>query len=128
MDEYVPSKLTRRQVSSKLASLWDILGKLAPIMSGLKLDLREVFKGTAGWDDAMPADLRGKWIQNFLLIEKCRGLKYSRALMPSDAVDTAMRLLTGVDAAKEGLMMGSWGGFLLKDGSWSNQLVLGSHC
>ena len=125
MDEFVPRKLSRRQVSSKLASLWDILGKLAPIMSGLKLDLREVFKGTAGWDDAMPVDLRGKWIQNFLLIEKCRGLKYTRALMPADAVDTSLRLLTGVDAAKEGLMMGCWGGFLLKDGSWSNQLVLG---
>ena len=45
--------------------------------------------------------------------------------MPLDAVDTNMRLLTGVDAAKEGLMMGSWGGFKTKDGSWSNQLVLG---
>ena len=126
MDEFVPSKLSRRQVASKLASqCWDILGKLAPLMTGLKLDLREVFKSTQGWDDPMPPELRAKWVQNFLLIEKCRGLKYTRAIMPLDAVDTNMRLLTGVDAAKEGLMMGSWGGFKTKDGSWSNQLVLG---
>ena len=126
MDEFVPSKLSRRQVASKLASqCWDILGKLAPLMTGLKLDLREVFKSTQGWDDPMPPELRAKWVQNFLLIEKCRGLRYTRAIMPLDAVDTNMRLLTGVDAAKEGLMMGSWGGFKTKDGSWSNQLVLG---
>ena len=45
--------------------------------------------------------------------------------MPSNAVDTKLRLLTGVDAAKAGLMMGTWGGFKLEDGSWSNQLLLG---
>ena len=45
--------------------------------------------------------------------------------MPADAVDKRMRILTGVDAAKEGLMMGCWGGFRIKDGSWSNQLIIG---
>ena len=125
MDSFVPKKLTRRQASSKLASLWDILGKLAPIMTGLKLDLRETFKRTEGWDDEMPDDLRQKWVNNFLLFEKLRGMKFQRAVMPPDAVDTKLRLLTGVDAAKDGLMMGCWGGFRLKDCSWSNQLLLG---
>ena len=36
-----------------------------------------------------------------------------------------MRVLTGVDAAKKVLIMGSWVGFQLKNGSWSNQLLLG---
>ena len=45
--------------------------------------------------------------------------------MPSNAVDSKMRLLTGVDAAKDGLIMGCWGGFRLPDNTWSNQLVLG---
>ena len=45
--------------------------------------------------------------------------------MPVDAVDTKMRLLTGVDAAKEALLMGSWAGFKLKSGGWSNQHILG---
>ena len=125
IDSFVPDPLSRRQAASKLASLWDILGKLSPIMNGLKLDLRETFKRTESWDEGMPADLRQKWVKNFLLFEKLRGLKYQRAVMPSDAVDSRLRLLTGVDAAKDGLMMGCWGGFRLKDGSWSNKLLLG---
>ena len=111
----MPKKLSRRQAASKLASLWDILGKLAPIMTGLKLDLRETFKQTEEWDDAMPPDLRQKWVENFWLIEKMRGLKYERAVMPMDAVNSKLRLLTGVDAAKTGLMMGCWGGFRRKN-------------
>ena len=94
-------------------------------MTGLKLDLRETFQRTEGWDDPMPMDLRQKWCKNFWLIEQLRGLKFQRAIMPSNAVDTKLRLLTGVDAAKAGLMMGTWGGFKLEDGSWSNQLLLG---
>ena len=125
LDDFVPQDLSRRQAASKLASLWDILGKLAPIMTGLKLDLRETFQRTAGWDDEMPPDLRQKWVKNFWLMERLRGLKYKRAVMPVDAIDSKLRLLTGVDAAKQGLMMGCWGGFKKKDGSWSNKLILG---
>ena len=125
MDKFVPDPLTRRQAASKYASVFDILGKLAPIMNNVKLDLRETFKQTESWDDPMPTDLRQKWVENFLLFEKLRGLKFQRAVMPLDAINTKMRLLTGVDAAKHGLMMGCWGGFQLKDGSWSNKLLLG---
>ena len=106
LEDFVPKQLTRRQATSKLASLWDILGKLAPLMTGLKLDLRETFKQTEGWDVGMPADLRQRWVKNFWMIERLRGLKYQRAVMPTDAVNTKLRLLTGVDAAKTGLMMG----------------------
>ena len=125
MDEFVPKNLTKRQVTSKLASVYDILGKLAPLMSGLKVDLSNVFKTTSGWDEAIPMDLREKWVHNFLTIEKCRGLKFTRAVMPQNAVSTKMRLLTGVDAAQKSLIMGCWGGFLLEDNTWSNKLVIG---
>ena len=55
LDDFLPQDLSRRQAKSELA----------PIMTGLKLDLRETFQGTAGWDDGMPPDLRLKWIKNF---------------------------------------------------------------
>lgn len=60
MEDFVPKKLSRRQVSSKLASVFDIVGYLAPIISGLKADLRKVVLNTLSWDDAMPAILRNK--------------------------------------------------------------------
>ena len=127
MNKFVPDPLTKRQAASKFASVWDLTGKLAPLLAGMKVNLRETFLsvGPGNWDEPMPPDLRQKWVKNFWLIEQLRGLKYERAVMPSDAVNTKMRLLSGVDAAQSVLMMGCWGGFELKDGSWSNQLILG---
>ena len=45
--------------------------------------------------------------------------------MPQNKVDTKMRLITGVDAALDAMIIGCWGGFKQMDGSWSCQLVLG---
>ena len=125
MDRFIPNPLTKRQCASKVATLWDPLGKLTPIKPIIKLSLRETFQRTDDWDSPMPLDLRQKWVQNFWMIEQLRGLKFNRAVMPLDAVDTKMRVLTGVDAAKEVLLMGSWAGFKLKNGGWSNQHILG---
>ena len=65
MEDFVPKKLTRRHIASKLGSVFDILGHLAPVLSGLKGDLRTVVINTLGWDDAMPDNLRNKWLLNF---------------------------------------------------------------
>ena len=69
--------------------------------------------------------MREKWVHNFITIEKCRGLRFTRAVMPPNVVNTNMRLLTDVDADQKGLIMGCWGGFLLQDNTWSNKLVIG---
>ena len=54
-----------------------------------------------------------------------KGLKFSRPVMPVDARDTKMRLLTGADAADQVLVIGAWGGFQRRDNSWSSQHILG---
>ena len=54
-----------------------------------------------------------------------RGLRFSRPVMPADAVDSRMRLLAGADAADPVIMVGTWGGFRRRNGSWSCQLILG---
>ena len=125
MELFVPNPLSKRQAASKVASLWDLLGHLTPIMPKIKIDLRETFKQTSDWDSPMPLDLRQRWVSNFWLIEQLRGLKFTRAIMPAEAINSNMRLLTSVDAAKPSLIMGCWGGFKMRDGTWSNQLVLG---
>ena len=59
------------------------------------------------------------------MLEKLKGLKYHRATMPVDAVDTEINLIVAVDAAESIKMVGGWGRFRLKDGSFSCQLILG---
>ena len=108
-----------------LAGIFDILGKFVPVLIGLKLDLREVVRMTTSWDEPMPSDLRNKWLTNFWKLEQLRGINFHRAVMPQNAVDTKMRIFTGVDAALDAMIIGCWRGFKLMDGSWSCQLVLG---
>ena len=119
IDKFVPQKLTRRKVSSKVASLYDLKGKFTPIIAGLKVDLREVVRNTEGWDDAMPMELRSKWLQNFWAMEQLRGLKFSKARMPTDAVSDKLRIITLVDASMEVLVIGCWVGFKRPAGKWS---------
>ena len=56
-------------------------------MTYLKLDLRMSVKHTEGWNDPIPDWLRSKWLQNFWRMEQLRGLQFSRARMPLDAVN-----------------------------------------
>ena len=109
LEKFVPQKLTRRIVFSKNHSIFDSLGKLAPVMSILKADLRGVVKVTEGWDDPIPLESRSKWIQNFWMLEKLRGQKYQRATMPEDAVDSKMDIIIAVDAAEIIKMLGAVG-------------------
>lgn len=125
LDKFVPIDLSRRMVASKLASIYDIVGKFVPIMIGLKADLRDVVINTMTWDEPMSLDLRNKWLENFWKVEQLRGIQFTRPRMPETAVSTKMRLITGVDAALLALIMGCWGCFKLRDGSWSCQFIIG---
>ena len=126
LDSFVPKKLTRRIIFSKNHSIFDLPGKLAPILAILKVDLREAVEQTAGWDDPVPEEVRGKWIKNFWMLEKLRGMKFQRAIMPEGAVSTKMNLIIAVDVSEKSVKMaGAWGRFRLQSGLFSCQLVLG---
>ena len=125
MEKFVPKLLTRRMIVSKNSSIFDLPGKLVPILTGFKLDLREAVVQTSGWDDAVSAELRSKWVKNFWRIEGLRGIKFNRARMPTNAVSTQMDLITAADAANPAKIVGSWGRFRLDNGKFSCQQVLG---
>jgi hypothetical protein len=100
MNSFVSKKLTRTMIFSKNASLFDITGKFAPIAAGLKLDLRAATKLTKLRTDSVPEELRSKWVHNFWKLESLRGLKFQRARMPQNAVNTRMNLIVACDMAK----------------------------
>ena len=125
MDSYVPVNLTRRMIVSKRASIYESLGKLEPIKAKLKIDEREAVMLTSDWDDPVDQNLRKKWVQNFLLIEQLRGIRFTRARIPASAVDTNMRLITLVDAAEQIVNVVTYCGFKVTEGGWSNQHLIG---
>ena len=125
LDLFLPRKLSKRQVTSKLASIFDPRAKLAPVLASAKYILRQTNAQTVGWDDPMPVILRSKWVEIFWRYEMLKGLQFSRPIMPVDAKNTKMRLMSGADAAEPMIMVGSWGGFERDNGEWSCQHLLG---
>ena len=65
-------------------------------------------------------------MENFFLLEQLRGIKFCRARMPEDAVSPEMDLIIAGDTAKEFIKIcGVWARFKLKNGSYSNQHLIG---
>ena len=124
MDSFTPNPLSRKQVASKYASIWDITGKLGPVLADAKDLLRQTVMSTVDWNSAMPSELRSKWVSQFILWEKLRGLRFDRAVMPQDAIDSKMRLICLVDASDKIVVQGCWGGFRRRSGEWSCQHIL----
>ena len=125
MSDFVSDPLTRRQIVSKRASIFDMFGKISPVMAKLKRFEREVIHSTDSWDAPIPDHLRLKAIQNFIMIEKLRGIHYTRAKIPVDAVNVFARIILVVDAAEDVLMFTVYIGFKRDDGSWSCDHLIG---
>ena len=125
MNQFVPEILTRRQIFSKNGSIFDPLGKFIPLTAGLSVDLRESVKATVQWDDSIGDHLRNKWVENFLRIEKMKGIKFQRAKLPHNSVNCDMEVIVGADSSEPLMVVGAWGRFLLDDGSYSCQHIIG---
>ena len=52
-------------------------------------------------------------------------MQFTRSMMPADAIDTKLRIIGGVDAAKAAMVMGAWAGFRRRNGKFSCQLIVG---
>ena len=124
LEKFCP-KLTRRICASKAASVFDLTGLLAPVMAGVKVLMRDTVKATTEWDEMIPANLRDKWLDAFLRVERLRGIGFDRPVMPRNAVNSQLRLIKCSDAAKPASMVGVWGGFLLPSGKYSCRLIIG---
>ena len=126
LEDFVPKDLSRRKISSKLMSRYDLLGKEAPFTLKLKADLRTLIKVNPEWDAPVSDDIRSQWIKNFAMMEKMKDYKFCRAVVPIDAVDCKkMRVWVLNDAAKGGITVGAWAGYKRKNGSYSCSHLFG---
>ena len=119
----VPDVLTLTNCVSRVAEIFDLLGKVAPIIGGLKLDISKLHRLCNGWNDPIPNELKECWAANFDLINELRSIEFKRAIVPINAVDMNMELICVADAGESLVCAAVYARFLLKDGSYSCQHV-----
>ena len=94
----IPEVLTKRSCISKLSEVYDTLGRVAPILGGMKLDVSVLHQRCVGWDDPIPNELKKIWAANFNLIQEIGNIEFHRAIVPSDALNLEIETIDTADA------------------------------
>ena len=120
----VPERLTRRHCASKVAEVFDLTGKVSPLVAAMKLDLQEIVKRRLDWDDAIPDNLKPLWETHFQMIQEIGKLRYKRAIVPVDAVTMDVNTIDFGDASPSMACIAIYARFLRRNGQYSCQLIL----
>ena len=120
LGKFVPHQLTRRMVTSSLAKVWDLRGKLTPVTLKFKYDLRRLIN-----EAPISSQARALWLQNFNIMEETRNFVYVRCTRPADALRFTCRLWVLVDAAEWGMIVTVYVGWERKNGSYSCSHLFG---
>ena len=119
----IPDILTLRNCVSRASEIFDLLGKAAPIVKGLKLDISTLHKQCIGWDDPIPSELKELWISNFQTINDLANVNFQRAVVPPDALNLDVETIDLADAGENLVCSAIYARFLRRDGSFSCQLI-----
>ena len=119
----IPQMLTKRDCVSKYSETFDPLGKIAPILAGMKLDVSLLHQRCLNWDDPIPNELKNIWANNFDLMGEIANLSFARAVIPADAVNTDMETLDVADAGENMICAAIYARFKRRNGTYSCQLI-----
>lgn len=123
LQNIIPLNLTRRHCASKVAELFDLSGKVAPLIASMKIDLQELVHHKLNWDDKIPDNLRQLWESNFELIKEIGQLKFNRAIIPEDAINLDINTIDLGDASQSMACVAIYARFRRRNGEYSCQLI-----
>lgn len=89
---FVLTDVTRRSILSDVASLYDPLGLVAPIVLGGKLLFQEATRRKLAWDDRVPEDLKVKWCSWAKSLRDLSDLVFPRCLVPAAFLEGSAQL------------------------------------
>ena len=96
----VKCAVTRRDVLSAIASFYDPLGLISPLVIKGKVIFQEATKLKLCWDDTLPKDLTDAWIRWLQSLQEVRKLQFDRCIKPSEFDDAALELHHFSDASE----------------------------
>ena len=105
--------------------MFDIGGRVTPVVARFKLDLKVLIHQRLDWDDVLPNELRTLWIDNFDMIQELGKLRFKRCVIPSDAANLNVFTINMSDATCNIACVAIYARVLRKNGEYSSQLVFG---
>ena len=119
----IPENLTMRDCVGKVAEIYDLLGRVALLVSGMKLDIHELHSRKLDWDDKLPDDLRRIWVSNFELMQEIGNIKFNKAVVPIDAKNLNIETIDTGDASKDLVCSAIYARFEIYNGGFSCQSI-----
>ena len=120
----IPERLTRRDCASKVGELFDLTGRVAPLIAQFKLDLSKLTRiHSLGWNDVLPDSLRSCWVSHLEMIQELSTLRWKRAVIPEDAISLDIDTVDCGDASPDIACAAIYVRYLRKGGQYSCQLI-----
>ena len=116
-------RLSQKATVSRVSGVFDPLGRVAPILGGMKLDINELHKRRLDWDDPIPNNLKEVRAANFNLIQDMGNIKFYRALVLEDAVSVDIETIDIADAGENLTCASTYARFKRRNEDYSCQLV-----
>ena len=117
-----PLQITRRQVISKIAEVFDPVGLWEPVKLNLKLEAAEL--NGMEWDKPLPEDQQGIWKNKLVEFLSYGDLTARRCGVPTDEESTTkIRLIVLSDAAESAGGAAVYAGRKMLSGVWSCSLM-----
>ena len=80
-------KATKRNVLKVLAMFYDPIGFLQPIIINLKIIFQKLCELKLSWDENIPEDLNGEWLEVLHFLEEVREIELPRKMLLQDPLD-----------------------------------------
>ncbi|XP_076660445.1 uncharacterized protein LOC143363797 [Halictus rubicundus] len=81
------NKVTKRTILSKIATLFDPLGLLGPVIVRAKLIMQTLWKLQLDWDESLPTDLHTEWVTFWEELHELQNLQIRRHVMQADCTE-----------------------------------------
>ncbi|CAK9814704.1 hypothetical protein ANTQUA_LOCUS8181, partial [Anthophora quadrimaculata] len=84
------NRVTKRTILSKIATLFDPLGLLGPIIIRAKLIMQSLWKIQLNWDESVPADIHTEWCTYWQDLTLLRDFSVNRHILQSNHVSVQL--------------------------------------
>ena len=94
------SKLTKRNILSQVARIYDPIGFAAPYLVRAKIGLQDLWKEGLDWDDELSPNVETKWQAYFTEMQQLNSVWLDRCICPAETVEPPI-LCVFADASRE---------------------------